>query len=338
MHDGILEDEQQDAGQDGVNDAHAQGDKGALFDTVDLARTKVLAHKGGGRHAEAQHRQNVEAIHLHIGGKACHGSGTIAVDADLHQHIGKGDDHILDAGGQAHLDDADRHLFVHAHFLCRHAVIVLHPHQKTQGKHTGHQLADIGGNGRTGHAHLASGDQDKVEDDVGDGGSAQVEQAPLGVAGGVQDTGRHVIHHAEQHTAKIEPHIEHRILQHLCGGVHGGEQGPADGNAAHGQDRTQNGRKGQRGVHRSVRALPVLGSQKLGHHDTGTHGNTLAEPDEQEDGRSAGADGCQRVAAHKVAHDDGIGGVVQLLQHVAQDQRHREEQDALPDAALCHQP
>ena len=44
------------------------------------------------------------------------------------------------------------------------------------------------------------------------------------------------------------------------------------------------------------------------------------------------------TAAHKVAHDDGIGGVVQLLQHVAQDQRHREEQDALPDAALCHQP
>lgn len=106
---------------------------------------------------------------------------------------------------------------MHAHFLCRHAVIVLHPHQKTQGEHTGHQLADIGGNGRTGHAHLASGDQNKVEDDVGDGGNAQVEQAPLGVAGGVQDTGRHVIHHAEQHAAKIEPYIEHRILQHLCG-------------------------------------------------------------------------------------------------------------------------
>ena len=114
--------------------------------------------------------------------------------------------------------------------------------------------------------------------------------------------------------------------------------GTADGNAAHGQDRTQNGRKGQGGVNCGVRALPVLGSQKLGHHDTGTHGDALAEPDEQEDGRAAGADGCQRVAAHKVAHDDGIGGVVQLLQHVAQDQRHREEQDALPDTALCHQP
>ena len=31
VHDGVLEDEQQDAGQDGVNAAHAQGDKGALF-------------------------------------------------------------------------------------------------------------------------------------------------------------------------------------------------------------------------------------------------------------------------------------------------------------------
>lgn len=98
VHDGVLEGEQQDTGQDGVNNAHPQGDKGALFDTVDLARTKVLTHKRGGRHAEARHRHNVEAIHFHIGGKACHGSGTIAVDADLHQHIGKGDDHVLDTG------------------------------------------------------------------------------------------------------------------------------------------------------------------------------------------------------------------------------------------------
>lgn len=202
-------------------------------------------------------------------------------------------------GGQAHLDDADRHLFVHAHFLCRHAVIVLHPHQKPQGEHTGHQLADIGGNGRTGHAHLASGDQDKVEDDVGDGGSAQVEQAPLGVAGGVQDTGRHVIHHAEQYAAKIEPHIEHRILQHLCGGVHGGEQGPADGNAAHGQDRTQNGRKASEVCTAVCAPSLSLAPRNWDTTTPGTHGNALAEPDEQEDGRSAGADGCQRVAAHK---------------------------------------
>ena len=39
----------------------------------------------------------------------------------------------------------------------------------------------------------------------------------------------------------------------------------------------------------------------------------------------------------KVAHDDAVGGVVQLLQQVAEDQRQGEQQQALDDAALGHQ-
>ena len=81
----------------------------------------------------------------------------------------------------------------------------------------------------------------------------------------------------------------------------------------------------------------VPGTQILGDDNARAHGHTLAEADQQVDGRAAGAHGSQRVAAHKIAHDDAVGGVVHLLQQVAQDQRQGKQQQVLHDAALGHQ-
>ena len=91
-------------------------------------------------------------------------------------------------------------------------------------------------------------------------------------------------------------------------------------------------------MHGNLGILPILGPQVLGHHDAGTHGHALAEADEQEDGRAAGANGCQSVAAQEIAHDDGISRIVQLLEQVAQNQRHSKQQQVFKDAALGHQP
>ena len=337
VHDGVLEGQQQHTGEDGVDDAHAQRDPQALLHAVELARAEVLAHEGGGRHAEAHDGQDVEAVHLHIGREPGHGGGTVAVDAGLHQNVGQRDDHILDAGGQAHLDDADGHFAVHPDLSGRHTVVVLDPHQKAQRQHTGNQLADVGGDGRTGHTHPQPRDEHEVEEDVRARCDAQIEQRPLGVARRIQDARRHVVHDAEQHTAEVDLHIGHRVLQHLRRGIHGREQGTADEDAADGQDEAQKHGQRQCGVHGPLRILAVLRAKILRHHDARTHCDALTEADEQKDGRAAGADGCQRIAAHKVADDDGVGGVVQLLKQVAQDQRHRKQQDALPDAALRHQ-
>ena len=48
------------------------------------------------------------------------------------------------------------------------------------------------------------------------------------------------------------------------------------------------------------------------------------------------AHGRQRFHAHKAAHDDGIGQIVELLEQAAQHQRHREGKDQLERAALGH--
>ena len=62
----------------------------------------------------------------------------------------------------------------------------------------------------------------------------------------------------------------------------------------------------------------------------------MTEADEQENGRAAGADSRQRVAAHEIADDDGVGGVVKLLEEISGHQRKREEKKLFPDRALGH--
>ena len=48
VHDSVLPEQQQGTGGQRVHKAHGQGDPGAFFDPVQLARAVVLAHKGGG--------------------------------------------------------------------------------------------------------------------------------------------------------------------------------------------------------------------------------------------------------------------------------------------------
>ena len=90
-------------------------------------------------------------------------------------------------------------------------------------------------------------------------------------------------------------------------------------------------------MHRLAGLLVVARAQILRHHHARAHGKPLTEADEQIDGRPAGAHGGKGIAAHKIAHDDAVGGVVQLLQQVSEDQRQGEQQQALDDAALGHQ-
>ena len=165
---------------------------------------------------------------------------------------------------------------------------------------------------------------------------AQIHQRAAGVAGGVQDAGGHVIHHAEQHPAEVDADIGHGIGQHLGGGVHGHQQSAPAGNAAHRQQKPHDHCNGKGGVHRLAGLLVVARAQILRDHHARAHGKPLTEADEQIDGRPAGAHGGKGIAAHKIAHDDAVGGVVHLLQQVAEDQRQGKQQQAFYNAALGH--
>lgn len=73
----------------------------ALLYPVVLPRSQVLSHKGGQGHGKAGNGQEGKALHLGVGAAACHSGGSKGVDVGLHHQVGKGDDGVLHAGGQA---------------------------------------------------------------------------------------------------------------------------------------------------------------------------------------------------------------------------------------------
>ena len=54
--------------------------------------------------------------------------------------------------------------------------------------------------------------------------------------------------------------------------------------------------------------------------------DAVDEPGQQEDQTARRPDGRQRLAAQKVAHDEGVHRIVQLLEQVAEKNRHGEQQ------------
>ena len=75
------EHKQQRARCESVAQPHGERDAHALFHALHLTRAEVLPGKRRHREAEAQHREDVEAVDLHISAEACHRVRAKGVDA-----------------------------------------------------------------------------------------------------------------------------------------------------------------------------------------------------------------------------------------------------------------
>ena len=149
------------------------------------------------------------------------------VNTGLHQHIGEADDHILYAGGQPHADNAPSHIAVQAQAFHADSIIGLYPQQVAYCQQAGDQLAHIGSHSGTGYAHFAPLNKHQVQYNVGHGGGAQVQQRAAGIAGSVENTGGHIVHHIKEKTAGVNAQVQHRVVQYSGWGVHGHQQHPA---------------------------------------------------------------------------------------------------------------
>ena len=67
------------------------------------------------------------------------------------------------------------------------------------------------------------------------------------------------------------------------------------------------------------------------------HGQAVEKANEQVDEAAGRADGGQGLAAQKVAYDQRVHCVVELLEQIAQQQRHGERDELAGDGAFCHQ-
>ena len=80
----------------------------------------------------------------------------------------------------------------------------------------------------------------------------------------------------------------------------------------------------------------VFGTKVKPDNDTGTDGKAIEEKDQHVDDDRGGADGGQCLFSDIIADDDGIDGVVQHLEDVAQHERQGKEDDLLQNRAAGH--
>ena len=80
--------------------------------------------------------------------------------------------------------------------------------------------------------------------------------------------------------------------------------------------------------------VPIFGTEIPCHHDARTQRNAIDEAGQQKNQTAGRADGGQRLAAQKVADDQGGGGVIQLLEQVTDENRQRKQQHPFGHAAL----
>ena len=82
--------------------------------------------------------------------------------------------------------------------------------------------------------------------------------------------------------------------------------------------------------------LVVPGAEILGDDHAGAGGETHEKAHQGVDGGTGGAHGGQRLLADEVAHHDGVHGVVELLEQVADEQGDGKGHQLFPDHTLRH--
>ena len=80
--------------------------------------------------------------------------------------------------------------------------------------------------------------------------------------------------------------------------------------------------------------LLVPGSEILGDHDSGAEGQAVEESHHHEYEASGRCHAGQRLRPQGIAYNQGICGIVQLLEQISQKERNGECDDFLPKASL----
>ena len=152
-----------------------RSEKSTLFGPGYVSGSQILAYKGGQGHAHGGHGQEGEALNFGVGPLTAHGVGTEGIDVGLNDHIAQADHRVLYAGRQALLDDPPHHFLVPIELPEIQPQMFLRlPAHPDQAQNHAEPLGNDRGNGRTGNAPVEHGNEQQVQDHVGNGGDEEV--------------------------------------------------------------------------------------------------------------------------------------------------------------------
>ena len=192
-------------------------------------------------------------------------------------------------------------------------------------------LRDDRRNGRAGHAHSEPGHKGEVKHDVQNRGDEQEIERGLAVAQRAQQRGRDIIPELEHEARGVDAEIQQRQRQQRLRRAERArkqESRAADADERHQKPHRQHQHDGCRGI------LPQLllprSAEILRDQHARADGKADGERGKQNRQRRAGAHGGQRLLAVEIADNDGVGGVIQLLQQIPRHDRQGKLHNELP--------
>ena len=192
----------------------------------------------------------------------------------------------------------------------------------------GNGLAEDGRHGGAFDSPAENGDEEDVQDDVGEGAYDQAVQRGLAVPHGAEDAGTHVVDQLADGSKKEDVQIGDREVHDFlrsADGLHGPSAHHESEN--HDDGATEN-RHAHGGLDGPVDGLFLLGAELLADDDACPVGHAYEESDEQVDeGAGSSSHRGERLGSDELADDDGVGGVVQLLEEGTEQDGEIEIQD-----------
>ena len=313
---------------------HRHTDPHAVAHAVVLPRTEVLPRKGRDRNAQRVDRHPEHKVDLAVDAPRRDGAGAEAVHAALDENVADVVHGALGCSGHADGADGREHIAVQPQFfgpdVPGHS---LGADDAPQRQRRAGYLAEYRGPRRARNAPAEHRDKHNVQRDIDERRRNQKVQRPLGIADGTQNICAHVVEHLGDHTQKVDAQIQRCIVQYFRRRTHQAHHRLSGQQAQHRQQRTQPHAEHQRRVYLAVNGVGIVGAPALGNDNARAAAQADEQAHQQIDKRAGCAHRCQRVGAHKVADDQSIRRVVQLLEQRTEPDGQKEQQQLFGDAA-----
>ena len=304
--------------------------------TAQVLGTHILARVGGHGGADALQRHAEELRRLAAGGLCGHDVAAQTVHGPLQHHAANGSDAALEPHGDAHAAELGAVGEAEGPLLPAPAQLRVMVDDIHQTADASHRLAEHRGKGCTKGPHAEHDDAHQVQPDVQRTGHQQKIQGPLAVAQSTHQGTGHIIKKGEGDAPEDGADVNICNVDDVGRGVGPHQHGAGERHGDHRQHHCK-GYRQPHGVGRvAAHLLIILGTEGPGDGDGKAAGNAVDKAQHQIVQAAYAAHRCQRFHAHKAAHDDGIGQVVELLEQAAQHQRHCKGKDQLQRAALRH--
>ena len=210
-----------------------------------------------------------------------------------------------------------------------------------EADHAGRQLRNDRRDRRTGHAHAERRHEQQIKHHIEERRDQQEIQRRPAVAQRAQKRRRNVIPKLEHQPRGIDAEVQNRLRQQR---LRRAEEAAQQKLRAQKPDRAHH-KSHRQHQHDRCRGIPAQlfgppGAKILRDENARANGEAQRQRRKQDRQRRARADSRERLLPLKIADDNGIRRIIELLQQVSQHDRQRKLQNKLPGRApgqvLCH--